>query len=336
MQSLGSSAAMRSPRASLAGVLLLVGAVLLVGANDTAGQATDSNILFPPDTVEARLARGQFRVLELRTPRGIEGERTRRATLEFSDGTLMAVKWAPAARGADEFNNSPRYEVAAYELQKLFLDPAAYVVPPTVMRVFDLDWYRSIDRYPRATFPETESVLVVLQYWLFNVTDDDVWDPGRFATDTAYARHMADFNLFTYLVRHSDENEGNYLISRSAGSPRVFSVDNGIAFASDESDRGVDWRRLRVERLPAAAIARLRTITEADLVARLETVAEFEIGPDGVLSPRAPGPAIEPDHGVRRNDDVVQLGLTRREIRNVWRRIRSLLERVDQGEYELF
>ena len=318
------------------GVVLLACALSMAGAAGAGGQGGDSNILFPLDTVEARLAHGDFRVLELRSPRGIEGERTRRATLEFADGTLMAVKWAPAPRGGDAFNNSPRYELAAYEVQKLFLDPPMHVVPPTVVRAFGLDWYRSVDRYPRATFSGTRSVLVVLQYWLFNVTGEDVWDPDRFATDTAYARRMANFNIFTYLVRHSDENEGNYLISRSGAAPRVFSVDNGIAFASDESDQGVGWRRLRVDRLPAATIERLRGLLESDLVSRLETVAEFGVRPDGLLTARAPGPALDPDRGVRRTDDVIQLGLTQREIRGVWRRIRGLLEQVDQGEYELF
>lgn len=327
----GPSAARRAARtAVLAG---LVGLAPLAGSTAAAGQ--DGNYILPPDTIEARLAGDDFRVLALRASRGIEGERTSQATLELADGTVMLAKWAVAPRGGDAFNNSPRYELAAYRLQPLLFEPDAYVVPPTVLRPFDLDGYRAIDRYPRATFQDTESVLVVLQYWLLDVSGDDVWDPERFATDTAYARHLADFNIFTYLVRHSDENEGNYLISRS-GDPRVFSVDNGIAFASEESDRGADWRRIRVDRLPAATIDRLRSITLADLTARLETVAELGIGPEGHLTPRPPGPAIDPDRGVRRTDDVIQLGLTRGEIRGVWRRIRSLLEQVDRGEYELF
>ena len=41
---------------------------------------------------------------------------------------------------------------------------------------------------------------------------------------------MANFNVFTYLVSHNDENEGNYLISGVEDNPRVFSVDNGLAF----------------------------------------------------------------------------------------------------------
>ncbi len=36
------------------------------------------------------------------------------------------------------FNNVPRYDLAAYELQKLFLDPPEYVVPPTALRMVPL------------------------------------------------------------------------------------------------------------------------------------------------------------------------------------------------------
>ncbi|MDX1676136.1 MAG: hypothetical protein R3314_15180 [Longimicrobiales bacterium] len=298
--------------------------------------AADPNIHLPPDTVEARLAHGEFELLELRPARGVEGDRTSQATLEFDDGTMMLVQWAPAVRGGDTFNNSPRYELAAYRLQSLFLEPDEWVVPPTVLRAFPLDWYRRLDRYPRPTFADTESVLVLLQYWLFYVTPEGVWDPDRFASDTAYARHLANFNIFTYLTRHSDQNVGNYLISRVRSHPRVFSVDNGLAFASQESDRGADWRWLRVDRLPAATIERLRSVSREALQRRLETVAEFGIDETGALIPRAPGPALHSGRGVRRSRDVVQFGLTRMEIQGVWRRIRDLLERVDRGEIRLF
>src|SRR5690242_192165 len=47
---------------------------------------------------------------------------------------VVRIKWKPAAPGGDGYNHSPRRELAAYALQKLYLDEGDYVVPPTVAR----------------------------------------------------------------------------------------------------------------------------------------------------------------------------------------------------------
>lgn len=309
--------------------------VILAAGAPTEGAAQDSNILLPVDTVEALLAHGDLQVLDRRGSR-FEGDRTSRVALDFGDGRLFVTKWAPAPAGGDEFNNSPRYEVAAYQIQPLFLEPDEYVVPPTVMRAFPIEWYRELNSRVRPTFRGAESVVVVLQYWLFNIRGNDFWDEDRFAADTTYARHLGNFNILTFLIRHNDENQGNYLISASESNPRVFSVDNGLAFASETSDRGAGWRRLNVDRLPARTIDRLRSVTEEELIRQLETVAQFRIQPDGQLTAEPAGPALDPNRGVRRSDDVIQFGLTRREIRGVWRRIEDLLDEVDDGDIEVF
>jgi hypothetical protein len=57
-------------------------------------------------------------------------------------------------------------------------------------------------------------------------------------------------NILSYLIEHKDSNVGNFLISKDATNPRVFAVDNSYAFGSPESDRGHDWRFIRVKRLP--------------------------------------------------------------------------------------
>ncbi len=293
------------------------------------------NFLAPVDTIEARLRAGTFTIMDERGSR-FEGDRTSRVALNFGNDAMLVVKWAPAAQGGEAYNNSPRYEAAAYELQKLFLDRHEIVVPPTVLRAFPLTWYRTLDPRAHATFLDTESVLVALQYWLFNVTPDDYWDPDRVDTDTAYARGIGNFNIFTYLARQSDDNQGNFLISGDSAACRVYSVDNGVAFASQASDRGANWRRIRIKRLPRATIDRLRALTEDSLTARLETVAEFRVAPDGTLESVDPGPNISPDRGIRRAENRIQLGLTRGEIHGVWRRVEGLLRDVDRGRYELF
>ncbi len=312
---------------TLAGLALLVPVV---------GAAQDANILLPIDTLEQRLAYGAFEVIDARPSRGLPDERTLRAALSFDDGSMLVVKWAPAPSGGEVFNNSPRYEVGAYQFQKLFLEPHEYVVPPTVVRAFTEVWHTENIREEEPTMWNTKSVVVVLQYWLFNVTDDDFWSEDRFAADTAYARNFGNFNILTHLIRHNDQNQGNFLVSTAPDHPRVFSVDNGLAFNTEESDQGARWRRLVVDRLPAGTIDRLRALTEDDLTRQLATLAQFRIQADGTLVREAAGPPINADRGIRRDDDVVQMGLTRREIRGVWDRIRRLVGEVDDGDIQVF
>ncbi len=298
-------------------------------------RAQDANFHQPPDSLEAWLAARPFDVIDFRGSRG-EGDRTQRAALKFGADVIVLAKWAQAAPGGETFNNVPRYEVAAYRVQRLFLDPADYVVPPTVLRAVPIEWYREkIDADVEPTFDHTESVLVVLQYWLNQVTLLEDLDTARFRADTAYARRVGDLNLFTYVIRHSDSNKGNFLISTVAESPRAFSVDNGVAFSMAESERGIAWRGVRVPAVPRATVERLRSLTREELDRALGVVAEFHVV-DGELEPAPPGENLRPGAGVRRKDDVIQLGLTDVEIGRMWDRIQDLLRDVDRGRVATF
>ncbi|HUP21000.1 MAG TPA: metallophosphoesterase [Gemmatimonadota bacterium] len=291
--------------------------------------AQDVNVLYPSAEIEDRLRSAEFEIQDLRGSR-MEGDRTQRAALGFQDGRMMLVKWAGAAPGGDAFNNHPRYEVAAYEFQKLFLDEPDYIVPPTVIRAFPVEWYReTVDPRVEPTFRGIEAVLVALQYWLFSVTDQGVYSKKRLEDDAAYARHFAHASLFGYLVGHRDANVGNFLISTGENG-RVFGVDNGHAFGLERSNRGDDWRELRVDHVPARAIERLRAIDREVLDRALETLVQFQVVDDR-LEPAAPTAPLDRNRGTRVRDGVVQLGLTADEIDRVDDRIRKLLERVDDG-----
>jgi hypothetical protein len=295
--------------------------------------AQDANFLLRPDSIEVRLRDGPLQVVDARGSRA-EGDRTQRITLAFEDGSVLVAKLAKASPGASTFNNEPRYELAAFVLQKLFLGPDEYVVPPTVMRAVPTEWLRRYDEAAQPTFDGLASTLILLQYWLMQVTPEGVWDKDRLASDSVYARHVANLNVLTYLIRHNDANVGNILISTHAANPRVFSVDNGLAFGSEASNRGYAWRNLRVNRLPAATVERLRRITPEQLQA-LGVLVQFEQqGP--MLVPAAIGENRGPGRGVREADGVVQLGLTEREIRDVQSRLRRLLEDVDEGKIRTF
>jgi hypothetical protein len=296
--------------------------------------AQDFNIIYPIPVVERRMRDEPLTVLTLTGSR-MPDDRTQRVTLVYPDSSVMLIKWAKSAPGGSDFNNEPRYEVAAYEIQKMFLDEPDYVVPPTVMRAVPLDWLRQHDPIASPTFREAESVLLVVQYWLSGVTPDDFWEKDRLERDSVYARHLADFNILTYLIRHNDSNTGNFLISQNVSDPRVFSVDNGLAFRSERSNRGFYWRDLRVDRLPRATVDRLRTITREQLEQRLATLAQYEVRDDRLVAVAA-GESTDRNRGVRMKNGILQLGLTNGEIGDVMGRIESLLKRVDEGKITTF
>lgn len=297
--------------------------------------AQDFNFVLAPDRLEHLLGQEQFEIIDWRGSRA-PGDRTQRVALKFADHPVVLAKWATAPRNGGSFNNEPRFELAAYRLQKLFLDEASRVVPPTVIRSFDLDFVRAQIPEAAPTFREAPgSVLVALQYWLSAVSPENFWDEDRARTDTLYARHIGNMNIVTHLINHSDANVGNFLISLSPTNPRVFSVDNGVSFSSLPSDRGTHWRRIRVPRLPRATIDRLRALSPDQLVATLGVLAEFEIRA-GRMVPVPPTVNLDPRRGVRTRDDRIQIGLTSSEIDDVADRLRSLLEQADRGRIVLF
>ncbi|HQV31518.1 MAG TPA: hypothetical protein PKV71_06565, partial [Calditrichia bacterium] len=141
--------------------------------------------------------------------------------------------------------------------------------------------------------------------------------------------------VFTFLIRHGDNNFGNFLISSDSANPRLFAVDNGIAFGNIMSERGYEWRNLRVKRLPEAVVERVRAISPGQIEAQLAVVAEFKVEGDSLV-PVEPGLPLDPERGVRFDGSVLQLGLTAGEIRGIYERREELLKLVDEGKVTLF
>jgi hypothetical protein len=301
-----------------------------------AASAQDLNLTRPAADIEHELATAPFRIVaaEISRPKA-KGDITLKADLSFSGQAPYRVKLRRAEPGAEDFNNRPRYDLAAYELQKLFLEPAEYVVPPTALRFVPLAELRPYAAAAQPTFRGSDEVLVVLQYWLQEVKlAADLYDPARFAADPGYARHLGQLNVLTWLIEHGDSNLGNFLMSKAEQAPRVFSVDNGVAFAYNESDRDHAWQDMRVPRLPADTVARLRAITPAELRQRLGVLAQWRLDGGRWIAVDA-GANLDRRNGVRRTGDVVQVGLRDGEIEQVARRLERLLERIDDGEIGL-
>ncbi len=301
-----------------------------------AATAQDLNIARPIPELELELWQEPFAIetAEISRPKA-KGDITLKAEVSFDRATPYRVKLRRAEPGAEDFNNRPRYDLAAYELQKLFLDPAEYVVPPTSLRMIPVAELLPWAPAARPTFKGSDEVLVVLQYWLQEVkVVEDVYDAQRFASDPVYARHIGQLNVLTFLVEHGDSNVGNFLISKADTGARVFSVDHGVAFAYNESDRSHVWQGLRVDQLPADAIARLRNVTEDEMQRKLAVLAQWRLE-DGRWIAEAPGPNLGAKRGVRVSRGTVQLGLTQSEIDHLWRQRERLLGRVDDGKVSM-
>ncbi len=295
----------------------------------------DSNILHPIDQIEQMFKYEYFEIFRIRGSR-YKNDLTKRAILKFPGTKMVQVKWKRAAESGWAINNEPRYEIAAYELQKLFLDPEEFVVPPTVARALPVSQYQGIERGVSPTFEDTHDVIYVLQYWLEKVGVDNIHDKKRFKADLTYARHLANMNILAYLINHKDSNKGNFLISTDLNNPRVFAVDNGFAFETPgESNRGNEWREIRVKKLPKKTVARLRGISREDLDQKLGVVAQFEMN-NGFLNLVESTSKLEKGKGVHKTANIVQFGLTKSEIGGVAHRLKKLLEQLDSGKIKTF
>jgi hypothetical protein len=176
--------------------------------------------------------------------------------------------------------------------------------------------------------------------WMENVTvPDELYEEERFLNDLNYAYHLANFNIFAYLIDLRDNRKGNVLVSKDEDNRRVFAVDNGVSFGTIWYNwvypPTYSWREISVPALPRKSIDRLRKLRREDLDF-LMVVAQLEADADGMLEVVQSGAPIDPNRGAQREGTTVQFGLTAGEVGDVWERIQALIERVDAGEIPLF
>jgi hypothetical protein len=197
--------------------------------------------------------------------------------------------------------------------------------------------------------------------WMENVTvPDELYEEERFLNDVAYAYHLANFNIFAYLINLRDNRKGNVLTSKDESNRRVFAIDNGVAFETIWYNwfypPHYEWRQIRVPALPRKSVDRLRKLQRADLDF-LMVVSQLEVDSEGILRNVDPGPptrqsrrvlrkrwplagyrrvSIDSYSGANYDGNTVQFGLTSNEIDAIWSRIEALIEKVDAGEIALF
>jgi hypothetical protein len=296
----------------------------------------------PPDRIEALLRKHDFRLVsQAAAGGGTTG--AQRVSLHFAseDVTIpfkwkkMEGQWKPIYGRLDGVNNAPRKELAAWLVQKLFLDPEDFVVPLTLAHAAPVG---NLGGKEKPTLAGTNSVLGVLTVWLEDITlPDPLLDNDRFNRDYTYAYYLSNLNLLTYLIKHHDGRPGNFLVSKNDARRQAFAIDNGVAFGGIFYNWFVDnWNSIRVPALRKDSIDRLRELREEDLEGLLGVVAQFELDENGLYQTVPPGKNLDDDDGVRIEDKVLQLGLTDDEIEDVWERIEELIEVVDVGEIPLF
>jgi hypothetical protein len=276
------------------------------------------------------------------TPAGRQGARI--LTLRAPGEVRFRAKWR--ALSSSHGLNDPRKELAAYAVQKLFLAPDDFVVPPVVGHCFPLDnYWARVDKNDAQSFANVRCVYGLLSYWLENarsvrdahsegwLPSNQLFDASLFARNETYARTLADTNLLLHLIRHGDSHRDQFVLTGSAAQPHVYCVDHTIAFSNYRNPTLApkdEWSQIHVPRLSRRSVSALTALRREELDS-LSVVEQYE-NRDGVLvaTPVAPV-AGHREAGMRWAENQLQVGLTNVEIDELWRQIDEVRANVARG-----
>jgi hypothetical protein len=256
--------------------------------------------------------------------------------LEVPGGHAISVKFRRAPDDLDADGNSPRRELAAYELQKLFLDARDYVVPPTVLACLPVKKYRTLIPDMKA-HGDSRCAIGTMAYWVEGITSEDAYDELRWHRDRGYRYHLANLNVVALLSGHPRGLGDDFYVSEDPRRPRLFTVDNDVAFGGVVSPFRLvssSWQELRIPAVPARTATRLERMDQASFD-RLAVVGQLQWR-DGTLVVVRPTAPLDASTGVRGRGDIIQLGLTADEIDDVRERLGALLGAIDAHEVETF
>ena len=297
--------------------------------------------------VEELLA-GELTILGVADPpSGSQGAKL--LTLQGTAGGRKLVfrgKWRPQT--TDNLINESRKELAGYAVQKLFLDDAELVAPPTAAHCFELEEYRTFVPSAGATWAGIDCVFGFVSYWLEDIVSlhaarekgwlaagDGILDTNRFGHDPVYRSSLAKANLLTYAINHGDAHDGQFLLQSTSHGLRAFVVDNSISFQSIKNPMLLfreDWSQIQVPWLPKPVVERLGKLSDDDY-AGLASVTQLERrGRQLVTVHGAKEPIKSDGSGMSWSGARVRIGLTSGEIALVKSRVRELLARPDLAQ----
>lgn len=308
------------------------------------GDASES--CFTPRRIEGWLTAPSLEILGVaETHQGIQGALV--FTLRVVEGDrhiTFRAKWRAVSTTNE--HNDPRRELAAYEVQKLFLDPAEYVAPPTRGRCIPLSEYRmKVDAEAESTFRRVACVFGFLSYWLEEAKPLDDAEVEWFSPDRGpldedllerspmYGASLARTNLFMYLIDHDDSHGSQFLMNVDLVYPVIYSIDNSMAFEAGTNptlNGRDDWSKIQV-RLPGELIRRVREMDLASLE-RLGVIQQFRVDGERLTQVR-PIREMWPDwhRPVGWSDAHLRVGLKREEMDQVWLRREVLLDGLRLG-----
>ena len=278
------------------------------------------------------------------TPSGMQGAKILTLRAQRGGSTVVfRAKWRPQSSAG--LVNEPRKELAAYAVQKLFLEDGELVAPPTVAHCFPLAEYRLFVPKEPASFEKIDCVLGFASYWLEGVQSvgsaredgvlgdgEGIWDAKLFKRDAMYRGSVSKANLLTYVIHHGDAHDEQFLLETTPRGLRTYVVDSSIAFRSIKNPMlliRADWSQLQVPTLPKAAVERLRALKAEDYQ-RLKTIAVLERREGQLVDVTAASPPIDSDgKEMSWSGEHLRIGLTEGEIELVAERVAALLARPD-------
>jgi hypothetical protein len=306
-------------------------------ATQAAAGDVPRNWPLPPADLENRFWDQDFKINEVKgAGGGVTG--ASRLKIEYPDGKVVKVKWKAVPHSkADGWNNSPRKEIAVYVMQRFVVDMNDFMIPTVAPHCLTMEEYKAIEPDAKPSFKGINCVLGLIAIWMEDLEAPwPFFEEELFKKDPRYARFLSDMNVVLYLVEHRDGRQGNLLRSTDLSDPRVYAVDNGIAFDTFPWNMLVpNWNEIRVPWLAKETVERLRKIDDDELETALGVVAEMETDSSGGLRLVTPTNNLNPKEGVRRTDRRIQFGLTVDEIEDVEERLEQLLADVDSGKIKV-
>lgn len=236
------------------------------------------NDCLPPERIEQMLIDPRARIMHSERTQG-GGADAQVMVLSVPDGEQdrqIRVKWR--AHSTASAINSPRKEVVAHFVQKLFLEPVDYVAPPSRSRCFELEHYhQTVDANAQPSFPEhSRCVFGVVSFWLEGAEghQDDFWEEEKVFTlakwkaDAVYRRSFADANLLAYLISNGDTHSGNWIKLPTKAGVRMYLIDSSISLTrmgNSSISPEEDFSTLRVPALSQLSVERILQLKDDEI-----------------------------------------------------------------------